>query len=141
MKLWNALDESLKLSPSYEIFRIRLFNWFNPNKTKYYYYLGDRKCSEILLSLITRCNKLNSDLFQNRLIENKYCSCGFEETSAHYFLNCENHRYVREQFQKDTTDLGLLSVNMILHGLENNRLIENQLFHKAVCKYILATER
>ena len=30
---------------------------------------------------------------------------------------------------------------MILHGIENNRLTDNQLLHKAVCKYILATER
>ena len=36
----------------------------------------------------------------------------------HYFLKCENHRYVCEQFQTDTTDLGFLSVNMILHGLD-----------------------
>ena len=141
MKLWNALDESLKLSPSHEIFRIRLFNMFNPNKTKYYYYLGDRRCSAILSSLRTGCSQLNSDLFQNGLIDNKYCSCGFEETPEHYLLYCENHRYVREQFQTDTTDLGLLSVNMILHGLENNRLTDNQLLHKAVSKYILATER
>ena len=63
MKLWNALDESLKLSPSHEIFRIRLFNMFNPNKTKYYYYLGDMKCLAILSSLRTGCSQLNSDLF------------------------------------------------------------------------------
>ena len=94
-----------------------------------------------LVIIRTGCSQLYSDLFRNGLIENKYCSCGFEETPEHYFLNCENHRYVREHFQTDTTDLGLLSVNMILHGLENNRLTENQLLHKAVCKYILATER
>ena len=113
---------------------------FNPNKTKYYYFLGDRKCSAILSSLRTGCSQLNSDLFHNGLIENRYCSCGLEETAEHYFLYCENHRFVREQFQTDTTDLGLISVNMTLHGLENYRLIENQLLHKAVCKYILATE-
>ena len=141
MKLWNALDKSLKLSPSHEIFRIRLFNMFNTNKTKYYYYLGDRKCSAILSSLRTGCSQLNSDLFQNGLMDNKYYSCGFEETPEHYLLYCENHRYVREKFQTDTTALGLFSVNIILHGLENNRLTENQLLHKAVSKYILATER
>ena len=112
---------------------------FNPNKTKYYYFLGDRKCSAILSSLRTGCSQLNSDLFHNGLIENRYCSCGLEETAEHYFLYCENHRLVREQFQTDTTDLGLISVNMT-YGLENYRLIENQLLHKAVCKYILATE-
>ena len=100
---------------------------FNPNKTKYYYYLGDRKCSAILSSLRTGCSQLNSDLFQNGL--------------KIPLLYCENHRYVREQFQTDTTDLGLLSVNIILHGLENNILTENQLLHKAVSRYILATER
>ena len=140
-KLWNALGESLKLSPSHEIFRIRLFNMFNPNTTKYYYYLGDRKGSAIFSSLRTGCSQLNSDLFQNGLIDNKYCSCGCEETPEHYVSYCENHRYIREQFQTDTTDLGLLSVNLILHGLENNRLTDNQLFHKAVSKCIIATER
>ena len=104
MKLWNKLDETLKLSLSHQNFRIRLSNMFNPNKTKYYYYLGDRKCSAILSSLRTGCSQLNSDLFQNGLIDNKYCSCGFEETPEHYLLYCENHPYVREQFQKDTTD-------------------------------------
>ena len=67
------------------------------------------------------------------------CVCRFKETPEHYLLYCENHRYVREQFQTDTTNLGFLSVNMI--ELENNRLIEIQLLHKAVCKYILETER
>ena len=87
------------------------------------------------------CRKTHQSINQNGLIDNKYCSCGFEETPEHYLLYRKNHRYIREQFQTDTTDLGLLSVNMIVHGLENNRLTDNQLLHKAVSTYILATER
>ena len=61
------LNFGMHFSLYYENFRIRLFNMFYPNKTKYYCYLGDWKCSSILSSLRTGCNQLNSDLFQNGL--------------------------------------------------------------------------
>ena len=39
-----------------------------------------------------------------------------KETLEHYCLNSENHRYWMEQFQTDSADLGLISINMILQN-------------------------
>ena len=80
-----------------------------------------------------------SDLYQNGLAEDSYCFWGFEETPEPYFLIC-----LKSSLCKGTVRNSCSRFRIDIYKYESTWMrelkIENQSFHKSVCKYILANE-
>ena len=88
-----------------------------------------------------KCSQLYSDLFTNNIIQNKYCSCGAEETAFHFFFECPNYILHRNTLINETPFLTHLSIDNVLNGESSLSQQENELLHKAVTKFIIGTDR
>ena len=103
-----------------------------------YYILGSRCVNSILASMRMHSSQLNSHLYRNNITQNKFCTCGIEETIFHFFFECTNFVSSRDILQNETLLFLNLTMKKVLHGLNNN---ENIRLHTAVSKYIIATGR
>ena len=103
--------------------------------------MGNRKHTSIMSSIRTNCSQLKSQLYNNGLTENKYCTCGVEDTPYHFFFVCNQFTVERNSFFMNTLDLGNINLNTILYGFKDGEVEKNQVLSNAVSLYLESTSR
>ena len=136
LRLWNALDNSIKMSESISVFKSRLETHFEYKKSNSYFYLGNRKHTSILSSIRTKSSQLKSQLFLNGLAENSFCRCGQIETPKHYFFECIYYHFERQSLLEH-----ILQLEILLYGYGNNETVMNTFLCYFLSEFIEQTER
>ena len=136
---WNSLDPYVKNASTLNEFKRKL----NANMAtkNIYYTLGSRCVNSILASMRMHSSQLNSHLYRNNITQNKFCTCGIEETIFHFFFECTHYVSSRDILLNETLSFLNLTMKKVLHGDESLNNYENIRPHAAVSKYIIATGR
>ena len=92
---WNNLSDDLRKSPSFSVFKSKLYA--ERNKPPSYHNHGLRTLQVYHTRLRLECSSLNSHFYKKKIVESPQCSCGAAETSKHYLLNCPNYTILRNQ--------------------------------------------
>ena len=106
-----------------------------------YYTLGSRCVNSILASMRMHSSQLNNHLYRNNITQNKFCTCGIEETIFHFFFECTHYVSSRDILLNETLSFLNLTMKKVLHGDESLNNYENIRLHAAVSKYIVSTGR
>ena len=110
IKIWNMLNNSVKNSPTLEIFKKQIKPYREHNVL---YYYGRRWLNIHHARLRLGCSKLNYDLCYNlRVKDSPTCSCGHRfETAEHFLISCPSYDLLRVGLQKllhNTANLQLM---------------------------------
>ena len=95
VKDWNALSENTRNIRSLSEFKRFLDK--DKKKVPIYFYSGERICQILHARLRLGCSSLNADLYKNHLREDDRCSCGYPETAAHFFYECNTYTILRNR--------------------------------------------
>ena len=98
--------------------------------------MGSRCINSILASMRMHCCQLKSDIFRNNISNNRFCSCGDEETVFHFFFECRNYTNARDILINETVHITNITVMKILNGDEHLSTHDNAKIHEAVSKFI-----
>ena len=144
---WNNLDNIIKSSESYSMFRKKMLNLIRPKCNDTY-----RIYNPMGLKLLTRLRLGLSHLNDHNLKDciNPLCSCSLSaENNVHFFLQCHHFSLQRqvlmnniESIDKDTineTDSNL--VNILLFGSSKYQYHINSKILSFPIDFILNTER
>ena len=99
IRLWNKLDESLKVIDDIDVFRAKIKTLFIPIETYMPYLWGYTQEYIHLARLRMGLSGLNAHRKQYHFINNSSCpNCNFKiEDTAHYILNCPSYAAQRAE--------------------------------------------
>ena len=103
--------------------------------------MGSRCINSILASVRMHCCQLKSDIFRNNISNNRFCSCGDEETVIHFFFECRNYTNAWDILINETVHITNITVMKILNGDEHLSTHDNTKIHEAVSKFIVSSKR
>ena len=138
-RMYNALSDEIKNSPSLEAFKARLNR--NTVKPPIYYYAGSRLGQIYHTRLRLKCSCLHQHLFLKKIIANPLCECGAVEDTQHFFLNCYRFRNLRLELFNKISTFCQPTLEVILYGNVNISIDDNKQVFLAVQEYILKTRR
>ena len=142
VSLWNNQGESIRNSPTFNIFKTRLNN--QSNKAPKYLSLGERKYNVIHTQLRHNCSNLNADLFRIKQVPSPLCTCGdFIEDTDHFLLRCVNYAAERNTLFLYIYRMNIFHITLplLLYGLpEMSNEINSKLF-ASVQLFIKRTNR
>ena len=138
-RMYNALSDEIKNSPSLEAFKARLNR--NTVKPPIYYYAGSRLGQIYHTRLRLKCSSLHQHLFLKKIIANPLCECGAVEDTQHFFLNCYRFRNLRLELFNKISTFCQPTLEVILYGNVNISIDDNKQVFLAVQEYILKTRR
>ena len=141
VRLWNALDSTIKNSLNNSSFKTCLLKNI-PLKPCPYYYYGPRASNINLTRLRLHCSPLNEYLFKIGVLESPLCRCGDSvETTKHYFLECALYAMERITLHNALSTTGSFNLQTILHGGGSCNTKDDKNIIEAVYKYINDTGR
>ena len=94
--------------------------------------MGSRCINSILASMRMHCSQLKGDIYRNNISNNRYCTCGDEETVFHFFFECRNYTNARDIHVNETVYITNLTVMKILNGEDQLSTHDNTKIHEAV---------
>ena len=104
-QFWNNLDDPTKdLTSKKSLKQILKSN--KPN-AKSYYNIGKRKLNIILARIRMKCSELNHHLFTMSIIDNPLCTCGRNETTNHFFIECPQYHLHRVVLMENLTQINI----------------------------------
>ena len=77
----------------------------------------------------------------NNIIDNNMCNCGQIETAFHYFFECPQYIFLRNDLDLETGFVPILTLNIIFNGDSSPSEQRHLALYTAVSKYILETNR
>ena len=141
VRLWNALDPTIKNSLNISSFKTCLLKNI-PSKPCPYYYYGPRASNINLTRLRLNCSPLNEYLFKIGVLESPLCRCGDSvETTKHYFLECALYAMERITLHNALSTTGSFNLQTILYGGGSCNTKDDKNIIEAVYKYINDTGR
>jgi hypothetical protein len=137
---YNNLDDTLKLIPSNKEFRKQLSRL---EKSKTWYYVGDRKLSIIYACLRLGCSQLKDDLYTLNIINDNACWCGTGiENAYHFFFECTKYINQRQLLFSELMRLNFpLNLNFFLFGNDDMNRDENVKATFLILDYIKNSNR
>ena len=88
-----------------------------------------------------KCSKLNSHLYEMKIVNDPLCNCGQEnEDETHYFFNCPHYTNQRRQLMQ-TIHIHHGEINIILNGNKDSSAATNTILFETVADYIDSTQR
>lgn len=144
LNLWNNLEQSLRDSPSSDIFKLKLkLKYRNVCKPPPYFLIGKRHLNLLHARIRNNCSALKYDLFRANIINDKSCSCcALVENARHYLLVCSNYDEQRNRLFHNLHDLHInICLNSMLYGDDNVSLETNSLLFSYIQNYIEETGR
>ena len=87
------------------------------------------------------CCQLNSHLFINGISPCKFCKCGEEENTFHFFFECRYYINFRDVLINETLPFTTLSIVKILHGDQSLCTHDIIKLHEAVSKFTMSFKR
>ena len=139
-QFWNNLDDSIKDLTSKESLK-QILKRNKPN-TKSYYNIGKRKLNIILARIRMECSELSHHLFTMNIrpIDNPLCTCGRNETTNHFFIECPQYHLPRVVLIENLTQINInFNLETLLHGTRDS-LLDLQLI-SLLDTFITATKR
>ena len=143
LRLWNQLDNRVKSSPSFNIFKKSISPDLDKLIPPNYFGFGDRKSNILHTKLRHQNSTLRYDLFRFNLVENPECLCGNPcENSYHYFLECPRFSAQRRLLLTELDKLNLDITNeLLLFGNEQLPCDTNFEFFRNVHIFIKTSKR
>ena len=138
IRSWNCLDPLVRNANTIKDFKKKLKKSRINNP---YYLMGSRCINSILASMRMHCCQLKSDIFRNNKSNNRFCSCGDEETVFHFFFECRNYTNARDILINKTVHITNITIMKILNGDEHLSTHDNTKIHEAVSKFIVSSKR
>ena len=148
---WSNLSDDIKSLPSSISFKKALLTFVKTSKNSFFA-IHDNNCIKLLTRLGLYFSHLNKHKFTHKFMDtiNPMCSYGIEiETTAHFFLRCQNHVMSRSKLLKNVYNLGQTLrnfdddhlIHISLYGSEkfNFKLSKNII--KLIICYLKETER
>ena len=141
IKLWNELEEGIKVSPNLSIFKRKITE--NRVISPKSFSFGDRKCNIIHTKLRHGCSQLNSDLYRVHLLQSPLCECGDSiEDVTHFFLHCTNYTELRRNIlPRIRSIMADITVENLLYGHSDLSFGENCTIFLLVHKFIKDSHR
>ena len=118
IRMWNSLDEGLKILPTTTSFKHQLQSIAFPKiQVLSYFAWGNRSLSVLHARLRNNCSNLNNNLFINHLRERPFCSwCNVIENAKHYFFTCNQYRNEHFIYLEAVRDFQPLNIKLLLFG-------------------------
>ena len=141
-KKWNDLNMELKNKSSVDAFKNALKKQL-PKKNPLFHY-GGRLENCIQSRMRIGNSPLNDDLHTIlHVIDSPLCPCGsgLNETSEHFFFECDLYDQQREVMKQDLLPYVINDVNYLLYGVPNESYTDNIKIFSAVHKFIRDTKR
>ena len=127
-QFWNNLDDSTKNLTSKN--SLIFFLKSNKSDTNSYYNIGRRKINIILARIRMECSELSHHLFNMNIIANALCTCGRNETTNHFFIECPQYHLHRVVLIENLTKIKKnYNLDTLLHGTRDS-LLDLQLINK-----------
>ena len=118
-QFWNNLDDSIKDLTLKESLK-QILESNKPN-TKSYYNIGERKLNIILARM--ECSELKHHLFTITIIDNPLCTCGRNETTNHFFIECPQYHLHIVVLIENLTQINInYNLDTLLHGTRDSLL-------------------
>jgi hypothetical protein len=142
---WNQLPNAIRNIESEKEFKQKLLA-DRPKQNLLYYY-GNRFENIIHARIRMKCSCLKDHLHRLHVIENPVCNCNIDtETSEHYFLKCPLYAIQRnvllDQVEQNLfIDRNSITIDVLLYGIKDESLTNNEFLFKIVHSYIHATHR
>ena len=116
-----------------------------PEKTKppRHYYEGNRLQQIFHCRLRANNADLNANLFTRNLAMSPNCTCGAEETTDHYLLECQNYKDERAAMIIDISHCNVtaIDIEILLKGCPTLSDSDNKTLFLAVQEFIGITNR
>ena len=138
-RLFNALSDDIKNSPSLTVFKTRLNR--NTIKPPAYFYTGSRLGQIYHARLRLKCSSLHQHLFLKKVIDDPLCECVAVENNQHFFFHCHRYRNLRQELFNKISAFCLPTIDVILYGDTDMSVDDNKEIFLAVQDYILKTNR
>jgi hypothetical protein len=134
INLWNSLPNEIKELDSLTAFK----SYINRNKPKSnkLFYHGKRRLQILHTRLRTSCSSLNHHLFSKNIVASPLCSCGLQETTAHYFMKCSLYDNIRDDLVETLNLHGKFDLKTILFGNDVVNFDTNVKIFDAVHRFI-----
>ena len=151
MREWNLLDETIKNSPTFSVFKRELVRLVRPSKKSYFCIHG---MAEIRLQ--TRLRVQFSDLREHQFRHKFQCCSPMclcqtgSENNEHFFLHCPGHSNHRKNllgriWNFVDIDIGNFSstdpCNLLLHGNSRFSFDTNRHIIESIITFIKSTTR
>ena len=138
-KIWNSLPDDTKYIGGLNEFKKDLTK--DDKKTPKYHHKGKRRYQILMARLRMKCSKLNSHLFEMKIINDPTCSCGHEvEDEYHYFFHCPQYNEQRRNLLQ-LDNIHHRNTNILLNGCKGASENTNSLLFETVVDYIEKSER
>ena len=112
----------------------------NEPDTNSYYNFGRRKINIILARIRMECSELSHHLFNMNIIANPLCTCGRNETTNHFLIECPQYHLHRVVLIENLTKINInYNIDTLLHGTRDS-LLDLQLI-SLLDIFIVATKR
>ena len=145
MKEWNRINVEIRNSPTVQIFKnnIMKMNNINPsNTTDIFKYSLPRQLNILLTQLRNNVSDLNSDRYNDYLIQDPSCSCGCPcENKDHFFFHCNNYNNIRHHLEDIYQYVGYINTDLITNGDQLLSNIQNKFILDKVLEYISESNR
>ena len=136
---WNELPIEIRNEDSLSCFKYYL-NRDKPSPNKLYF-IGERKLQVIHTQIRNKCSSLNKHLFLKNIVDSPLCTCGGNETSEHFFFECNNYDAVRTSLFNAISLFGNIELEMLLFENDNLLYRDNEKIFLEVQKFIRLSSR
>lgn len=142
-QLWNNTDPLIRQVDTIRQFkRASTQQLYNNYSVPPHFLEGCRFLSVMHARIRNNCSNLNSDLCNNHIRDNPYCSCNeVVEDAEHFFFQCTNYTEQRVTLRQSLHEFAPLNIAMLLKGTEEVNHERNNTIFKVVQDYIKSTKR